>query len=151
VAILAEAAALPPDAQEWEPGAGATGPDEIGMVEIGTAETGTAETGTAETGMVEIGTASGGTATDGVIQGPMLSSSVILASLGLGAGAGVLTGVTHITDMIMVMVIPMVTTATGMDIPVTDTAITVTGTVMDMATAANLVITANMALPPSRE
>jgi hypothetical protein len=116
------------------------------MVEIGTAET-----GAAETGMDVIGTADGGMATDGVIQGPMLSSSVILASLGLGAGAGVLTGVTHITDMIMGMVIPMVTTATGMDIPVTDTAITVTGTVMDMATAPNLVITANMALPPSRE
>jgi hypothetical protein len=143
VAILAEAAASPPDAPEWDLGALATGPEEIGLD----------ETGAAETGMVVIGTADGGTATDGVIQGPTLSSSVILAfpGRGDGDGDGVLTGVTHITDMIMVTVIPMVTTATVMDIPVTDTAITVTGTVMDMAMAANLVITANMALPPSRE
>jgi hypothetical protein len=138
VAILAaEAAALPQDAPEWGRGAVATGPDEIGM----------AETGAAEAGTVIIGTADGGMATDGVIHGPTLSSLVILAFPGLGAGVGAAAGGT-LTD-ITATDMGIQVTATGMDIQVTGTAtaITGTGTAMDMETATK----ANTALPPSRE
>ena len=112
-------------------------------------ETGTAETGVAETGMVVIGTADGGMATDGVLHGPTLSSLVILAFPGLGAGVGAVAGgiLTDITDM------GIRVTGTGMDIPVTGTAtaITGTGTAMAMAMDMETATKANTALPPSRE
>jgi len=106
------------DAPEWVRGAAVTGPDEIGMDKIGTAET----------GAVAIGTAIGTVITVTI----MLSSSVTSAFPGGGAGVGVLTGVTRITDTDMA--IRTVTTAMAMDIPATDTAIMGPETVMDMAT-----------------
>jgi hypothetical protein len=119
------------------------------MAKTGMAETGTAETGVAETGMVVIGTADGGMAIDGVIQGPTLSSLVILAFPGLGAGVGAAAGgiLTDITATDMGIQV----TVTGMGIQVTGTATAITGTGtamdMDMETATK----ANTALPPSRE
>jgi hypothetical protein len=125
---------------EWGRGTAATGPD----------ETGPDETGADEAGTATIGTADGGMAIDGVFPGPTLSSSVILAFPGRGAGAGVLAGVTRITDT-LIMAIRTDIMDTAMDIPVTDTAMVTDmamamGMAMVMATAA-----ANMAPPVGRE
>ena len=99
---------------EW--GQGAAG---IGMAAIGAAAT-----GMAATGAVAIGTAAIGTVTVTT----MLSSSAtsVFPAGGVGVGAVILTGATHITDT-MIMVTRTVTTATGMvmDIPATDTIIMV--------------------------
>lgn len=123
------------DAPEWGRGAAATG---------------VAATGAAAIGMATIGT------TTGMAIGTAITITIILSSSatsvfpvgGAGAGAGILTGVTPITDT-MITATPTVTTAmdTAMEIPATDTAIMGMETAMDMATG----IVDNTALLPGQK
>lgn len=124
------------DAPEWGRGAVATG----------VAATGAAAIGAAAIGMATIGT------TTGMAIGTAITITIILSSSatsvfpvgGAGAGAGILTGVTPITDT-MITATPTVTTA--MEIPATDTAIMGMETAMDMATG----IVDNTALLPGQK
>jgi hypothetical protein len=128
VAILAGAAASPPDAPGWVQGAAATGADAIGV-----AATGVVAIGMGETGAVVTGTAIG------VIITVTIMSSLLAASAFHRGGAGDLhitaTGIrTAITDMVIHTVTVMATA--GMDM-------VTTAIVTDLATA----LAANTALP----
>jgi hypothetical protein len=125
VAILAGAAASPPDAPGWVQGAAVTGADATGADAIGMGETGMAVTGTAI----------------GVIITVTIMSSSLAASAFHRGGAGVgdlhitATGIrTAITDMVIHTVTVMATA--GMDM-------VTTAIVTDLATA----LAANTALP----
>ena len=129
------------DALEWGRRAGETGMDAIGAAATGTVETGVAAIGTAATGTV-IGAIT-------VIITLFSSAISVFPAGGAGAGAGILTGATPITDT-MIMAIRM-----DMEIPATDM-VTMgmgTATAMDTATAMGIAteIVANTAPLPGRE
>src|SRR6266542_2744361 len=123
VAILAGAAASPPDARGWVHGAANAGADAIGMDEIGAC----------------------GMAVGVIIMAVM--SSLLVTSAFQDGGAGV--GDIHITATGIRMVITgmAIRTDTVMATAGMDTVTTATVTAMDMATAP----AANTALPLGRE